>query len=102
MNDSELTEFATRYATAWSSQDPVTFAAFYAKNGSLTVNDGVPSVGRDAVEGTARAFMTGFPDMVVRSVEVRQEGGHFVFHWHWTGNEHWPGRHRERGGLERI
>jgi steroid delta-isomerase-like uncharacterized protein len=91
MNVTELTEFATRYATAWSSQDPVAFATFYAEDGSLTVNDHEPSVGRDAVEGKARAFMTGFPDMVVRMVEVRQEGSHVVFRWHWTGTNTGPG-----------
>ena len=91
MNITELTEFATRYATAWSSQDPAAFATFYAENGSLTVNDGEPSVGRDAVEATARAFMTAFPDMVVKMVEVSQEGSHVVFHWHWTGTNTGPG-----------
>jgi uncharacterized protein (TIGR02246 family) len=85
MDTTELTAFATRYATAWSSQDPVAFGTFYAENGSLTVNDGEPSVGRDAVVETARAFMTGFPDMVVRLVELRPEGNRVVFHWHWTG-----------------
>ena len=91
MDDVALTEFATRYAAAWSSQDPAALAAFYAEDGSLTVNDGKPSVGLDAVEETARAFMTGFPDMIVRMVEVRQEGGHVVFHWHWTGTNTGPG-----------
>lgn len=91
MNANELTELATLYATAWSSQDPVAFAAFYAENGPLTVNDGEPSVGRDAVEGTARAFTTGFPDMTVRMVEVSQEGSNFVFHWHWIGTNTGPG-----------
>ena len=90
MNVTELTEFATRYATAWSSQDPVAFGTFYAENGSLTVNDGEPSVGRDAVVETARAFMTGFPDMVVRLVELRPEGSRVVFHWHWTGTNTGP------------
>ena len=31
-----LTEFATRYAAAWSSQDPVAFAAFYAETRSIS------------------------------------------------------------------
>jgi len=91
MNVTELTKFATQYASAWSSQDPVAFARFYAENGSLTVNDGEPSVGRDAVVGTARAFMTGFPDMVVRMIEVSQEDNHVVFRWHWTGTNTGPG-----------
>ncbi len=91
MNVTELTEFATRYATAWSSQDPVAFATFYAENGSLTVNDGEPSVGRHAVEQKAREFMTAFPDMVVRMVEARKEGDRVIFHWYWTGTNNGPG-----------
>jgi len=91
MNVDEVTEFATRYAAAWSGQDPATFASLYADNGSLTVNDGEPSVGRDAVEQTAREYMTAFPDMVVRMVEVRQESDHIFFHWHWTGTNTGPG-----------
>lgn len=87
----ELTDFATRYAAAWSSQDPAALASFYAKNGSLTVNSGVPSVGRDAIESTARDFMTVFPDMVVRLVEVTREGRNAVFRWHWTGTNTGPG-----------
>jgi len=90
MDITDLTEFATRYAAAWSSQDASALASFYAKNGSLTVNDGEPSVGRDAVEQKAREFMTGFPDMVVRLVELHQEDGHIIFHWHWTGTNTGP------------
>jgi len=90
MDASELTEFATRYAAAWSSQDPVAFGKFYAENGSLRINDGEPSVGRAAVIDTARAFMTGFPDMVVRLVELRPEGSRVEFHWRWTGTNTGP------------
>jgi uncharacterized protein (TIGR02246 family) len=91
MDMTELTEFATRYAAAWSGRDPAAFASFYAENGSLTINDGESSVGRDAVEQTAREFMTAFPDMVVRLVEVREEGDHVIFQWHWTGTNTGPG-----------
>ena len=91
MDIAELTEFATRYAEAWSSQNPAALASFYTDNGSLTVNNGEPSVGRDAVEQTAREYMTAFPDMVVRLAEVLQEGDHVNFHWHWTGTNTGPG-----------
>lgn len=87
----ELTEFATRYAAAWSSQDPVAFASFYAENGSLRINDGEPSIGRDEITETARSFMTSFPDMLVRLVELRQTDDHVEFHWHWTGTNTGPG-----------
>lgn len=87
----DLTDFATRYAEAWSSQDPVELASFYAENGSLRVNDGEPSLGREAVTETARGFMTAFPDMVVRLVELRKTDDYVEFHWHWTGTNTGPG-----------
>ena len=87
----QLIEFATRYASAWSSQDPVAFALFYDANGSLTINDGEAAVGRAAVEQKVRDFMTAFPDMTVRLVELRQDGDQVEFHWRWTGTETGPG-----------
>jgi uncharacterized protein (TIGR02246 family) len=91
MDIAELAEFATRYAEAWSGQDPTAFASFYAENGSLTINDGVPSVGRDAVEQTARDYMSAFPDMVVTMVELSRDGERVNFYWHWTGTNTGPG-----------
>ena len=87
----ELNEFAIRYAAAWSSQDPERLASYYAKNGVLQINDGDPSVGREAVTETARSFMTAFPDMVVRLVELRSVDDQLQFHWHWTGTHTGPG-----------
>jgi uncharacterized protein (TIGR02246 family) len=91
MTTTELTDFATRYAAAWSSQDPARLASFYSENGSLTVNAGVPAVGRQAITETADGFMTAFPDMVVRMDEVSVEGSHAIFRWIWTGTNTGPG-----------
>jgi steroid delta-isomerase-like uncharacterized protein len=91
MNLSELTDFATSYAAAWSGQNPEVLASFYAEDGSLTVNAGTPSVGREAIATTARRFMEAFPDMVVRMDSVDQEGNHATFHWTWTGTNTGPG-----------
>ncbi len=87
----DLTDFATRYAAAWSSQDPEAFSLFYAENGSLRVNDGEASIGRYAIADTARSFMAAFPDMVVRLEELRQTNDRVEFHWHWTGTNTGPG-----------
>jgi len=91
MKQSELTDFATRYAAAWSSQNPASLAAFYAEDGSLTVNAGAPSVGRAAISATAQGFMTAFPDMMVKLDEVRGDGSHAIFRWIWTGTNTGPG-----------
>ncbi|NIS90390.1 MAG: hypothetical protein GTN98_09975 [Woeseiaceae bacterium] len=91
MDIDELTNFANRYAASWSGQDPIAHSMFYAEDGTLRVNDGEPAVGRAAVEATARSFMTGFPDMVVRLVELRRVEDKIQFHWHWTGTNTGPG-----------
>jgi len=91
VNQSQLTDFATRYAAAWSSQNPSNLAAFYAEDGSLTVNAGAPSVGRAAITATAQGFMTAFPDMLVRMDAVRGDGRHATFRWIWTGTNSGPG-----------
>lgn len=87
----DLTDFATRYAAAWSGQDPVAFAKFYAENGTFRINDGEVSAGRDAIAATAGSFMEGFPDMVVELVELREAGDKVQFHWRWTGTYTGPG-----------
>ena len=91
MNESDLRAFAEDYAAAWSGQDPVAYSMFYAEEGTLRINDGEPSVGRAAVEATARSFMTDFPDMLVELVDLRLDGDKVQFHWHCTGTNTGPG-----------
>ena len=91
MKRMDLVDFGARYAAAWSSQNPASLASFYAEDGILTVNAGPPSVGRAAITATARAYMTAFPDMVVKMARMSREGGHPVFHWLWTGTNSGPG-----------
>ena len=91
MNQGELADFGARYAAAWSSQHPARLASFYGEKGSLTVNGGVPSVGRAAITETARGFMTAFPDMVVKMNRIIQDDSHAIFHWTWTGTNTGPG-----------
>jgi hypothetical protein len=44
-----LDKFPDRYAKAWCSQNPESVAAFYAENGSISINNGPPAVGRAAI-----------------------------------------------------
>lgn len=91
MDTVELTDFATRYAAAWSSQDPERLASSYAEDGSLRVNAGEPAVGREAIAAKARGFMEAFPDMEVKMDSVRWQGEVAVFGWIWTGTNTGPG-----------
>jgi len=87
----DLSDLATRYAAAWSSQSPDSLASFYSENGSLVVNGGTPSVGRAAIRATAEGYMTAFPDMRVVMDSVIGNDNHAVFHWTWTGTNTGPG-----------
>jgi uncharacterized protein (TIGR02246 family) len=92
MNDlAEITAFAKRYAEAWCSQDPEKVAAFYAENGSITVNDGPLAVGRAAIAKEAQGFMRDFPDIVVTMDEVTRDSDGTKFHWTLTGTNTGPG-----------
>ena len=82
MDEARLTDFATRYTAAWCSQDAASVAAFYAPDGSLTINAGAPAVGRAAITAAAQSFMSAFPkDMVVAMDGTRVEGDHAVYRW---------------------
>lgn len=91
MDENDLVDLGTRYAAAWSSQDPAQLASFYCEDGSLSVNDGPPAIGRSAITAKARSFMSAFPDMVVALERMDQQGGHPLFRWVWTGTNTGPG-----------
>lgn len=86
----QMNDFAERYAAAWCSQEPATVAAFFAKDGALTVNGGTPAVGRDAIIEVAQGFMTAFPDMEVLFDRLESLGGRIRFHWTLVGTNTGP------------
>ena len=92
MNDlARITAFAKRYAEAWCSQNPQSVAAFFAENGSLSVNDGPPAVGHVAIAEVARGFMRDLPDMIVTMDDVTHASDGTKFHWTLTGTNTGPG-----------
>jgi hypothetical protein len=86
-----LREFAKGYTDAWCSHDPAQVAAFFADEGSLTINGGVPSVGRIAIGEAARSFMTAFPDLRVMMDRLVAVGDRVEYHWTLTGTNTGPG-----------
>ena len=91
MDGIELKEFGAKYTAAWCSQNAASVAAFFAESGSLTINDGAPSVGRTAIAAAAQGFMTAFPDMVVTMDSVSLDGARAVYRWTLTGTNTGPG-----------
>jgi nuclear transport factor 2 (NTF2) superfamily protein len=91
MASGQLGDFARRYTDAWCSQDPARVAEHYAPEGSLTINDGPPSVGRAAITQAAQSFMVAFPDMRVLMDELLVKDDSVEYHWTLTGTNTGPG-----------
>jgi len=87
MTNDDLHDFARRYTEAWCSGDPARVAEHYSPEGSLTINDGPPSVGREAITDAARAFMEAFPAMQVLMDDLRGA----EYHWTLVGANTGPG-----------
>jgi SnoaL-like protein len=85
VNPDQLRDLAQRYTEAWCSQEPARVAAHYAPAGSLTINDGAPSVGRAAITEAAGSFMVAFPDMQVLMDDLRIGGEGAEYHWTLVG-----------------
>lgn len=87
----DLRSLAERYTAAWCSQNAASVAACYAPEGSLTINDGTPAVGRAALTAAAQFFMTDFPDLKVMMDSVSVEGARSVYRWTLEGTNNGPG-----------
>jgi steroid delta-isomerase-like uncharacterized protein len=99
----KLRNLAESYTAAWRSQNPASVAAFYSPDGSLTINDGPPAVGRAAITEAAQEFMTTFPDMKVFMDHLTIEGERAVYHWTLQGTNTGPGgtgKHVRISGFE--
>jgi len=90
MTTDNLLDFGKRYAQAWCSQEPDSVASFFSENGSLTVNNGTPAIGREAISKVAQSFMTAFPDMIVSMDSLPTTPKGIEFHWTLTGTNTGP------------
>jgi steroid delta-isomerase-like uncharacterized protein len=87
----QLRNLAERYTAAWCSQNAASVAAFYSADGSLTINDGPPSVGRAAITEAAQGFMTSFPDLRVVMDDLTINNERPIYHWTLHGTNTGPG-----------
>ncbi len=91
MQTPDLINFGKKYAAAWCSQQPVNVAAYFAENGSLSVNGNVPATGRIEIAKVAKGFMTAFPDLVVMMDRLITTTKGKEFHWTLIGTNSGPG-----------
>ncbi|PWT92288.1 MAG: hypothetical protein C5B55_06700 [Blastocatellia bacterium] len=90
MDLAAMKEFARRYTAAWCSQNAASVASFFSEVGSLKINDGPSSVGREALTAVAQDFMTAFPDMVVQMDGLERLQGGYIYRWTLIGTNIGP------------
>jgi uncharacterized protein (TIGR02246 family) len=88
------------YADAWSAHDPAAVAAFFASDGSISVNGGTPSIGRAAIAAMAQGFYDLFPDVIVRMDDFRRAGASALFAWTLEGHHSQTRSHVQVSGWE--
>ena len=86
----QLGDFAKRYTAAWCSRNAFSVAAFFAPNGSISVNR-TPSVGRGAITEMAQGFMTAFPDLQLLMDDIVLQDERAVYRWTFIGTNSGPG-----------
>ena len=93
-------DFADRYTAAWCSDDPAQVARHYARDGSLTINNGTPAVGPEEITAAAKAFMDAFPDLTVLFDDLREGPNGWEYHWTLDGTHAQSGNHVRVSGYE--
>ena len=84
-------DFATRYTAAWCSQNAAGVATFFSPQGTLTINNGNPSVGQAAITEAVQSFMTSFPDLRITMERIIERGDRVEYHWTLIGTNTGPG-----------
>jgi uncharacterized protein (TIGR02246 family) len=92
--------FALAYTAAWSSGDPTRVAECFDESGRLTINDGEPCAGREALRSLAAEFMNDLPDLVLEMEELRPVGDGYQYHWTLRGTAGATGRPVDISGYE--
>jgi nuclear transport factor 2 (NTF2) superfamily protein len=86
----KMLEFGKNYTEAWNSKEPAKMASFYAEDGSLTVNNGSPAIGRQQLAETAQSYMEAFPDMVLTMDSLTVNNGKYRYYWTFKGTNTGP------------
>jgi hypothetical protein len=91
MNPDELKIFGKKYAEAWSSHVPGNVLVLHSETSKLSVNDGEPAVGKEAISKVVEGFIEGFPDLYIQMNDVVEEERGIVFYFNVIATNSGPG-----------
>ena len=87
----KMVRFGQNYTDAWNSKQPKVMASFYAEDGTLTVNNEIPAVGRKQLAETAQSYMEAFPDIELTMDSLTSKNGTYRYYWTFKGTNTGPG-----------
>ncbi|HEV2365675.1 MAG TPA: nuclear transport factor 2 family protein [Caulobacteraceae bacterium] len=91
---------AAAYTAAWNTGRPEEVARFFAPDGRITINGGVPWTGRAGVADMASGFFADIPDLALVCDAVRASGHHLLYLWTFTGTHAATGKPVRVAGWE--
>lgn len=81
----KMLEFGQNYTAAWNSHLPESMASFYDEDGSLSVNNGKPAIGRKQIAETAQSYMEAFPDLELTMDSLTIQENTYRYYWTFRG-----------------
>ncbi len=88
----DVERMAADYTAAWNSKSAEAVASFYAEDGEIIINRGVPWSGRSRVRDMAAGFYADVPDLSLTCDDVRCSDSHVVYIWTFTGHDATTGK----------
>ena len=81
----KLNDIAAAYTAAWNTGRPEAVAAFFAEDGTITINRGNPWLGREGVAQMSAGFFADVPDLCLSCDGLRSTGDHVAYLWTFKG-----------------
>lgn len=100
IDPADAQDMAERYTAAWCSGSAEGVASFYDEDGQISINDGVPSVGREEITESLQAFFDDLPDLVVEMDSIRVAGNRAIYMWTLSATHDETGKNLRISGWE--
>ncbi len=91
LEPAEIKKLAEGYTAAWCSKSAEAVGSYFSEDAKSIINDGAPSIGRTVIAEATGAFFADFPDLVLRTDDLRTGGTKAIFLWTLAGTNSGPG-----------
>jgi len=91
MSPGDLKSFGKKYAEAWSSHNPDNVLALHSETSRLSVNDGEPAIGKQAIRKIVQGFIESYPDLHIQVNDVVEKQNKIIFYCNVIATNSGPG-----------